>query len=65
MSIQDKSKLWQELKAAGVTFNKHYRDYSVSELQGMIDRLHTQEEYQHEPGNQSRPRLMACLRRHC
>ena len=50
MSIQDKSKLWQELKAAGVTFNKHYRDYSVSELQGMIDRLHTQEEYQHESG---------------
>ena len=44
MSIQDKSKLWQELKAAGVTFNKHYRDYSVSELQGMADRLHTQEE---------------------
>ena len=55
MSIQDKSKLWQELKAAGVTFNKHYRDYSVSELQGMTDRLHTQEEYQHEPGEPESP----------
>lgn len=33
MSQQEKSRLYQALKAQGVNFTKHYRDYSVNELE--------------------------------
>ena len=45
MSQTDKSALYNELKAAGVTFDKHYREYSTEELQEAVDRLHEQPEY--------------------
>lgn len=41
MSHEDKSALYQELKAAGVQFDKHYRDYTTEELAAAVDRLHS------------------------
>lgn len=40
MSHADKSALYQELKAAGVQFEKQYREYTTEELQIAIDKLH-------------------------
>ena len=39
MSQGDKSQLWNELKAAGVKFEHHYREYSTEELQAAVDWL--------------------------
>ena len=49
MSQLDRAELYNELKAAGVEFDKHYREYTVSDLAEMRDRLHEQSEFQHEP----------------
>lgn len=38
MSQQEKSRLYQALKAAGVTFSKPYKNYTVAELQAGYDR---------------------------
>ena len=40
MSHADKSALWQELKAAGVKFDRQYREYTTEELQVAADKLH-------------------------
>lgn len=39
MSQSDKAALYQALKAAGIQFTKHYRDYSTEELQQSYDQL--------------------------
>lgn len=39
MSQSEKSALYQALKAAGVTFDRHYREYSVAGLQQVYDTL--------------------------
>lgn len=39
MSQQEKSRLYQALKNAGVEFSKHYRQYSVAELQAAYDKF--------------------------
>ena len=48
MANEDRAELYNELKAAGVKFDKHYRDYNTEELQEMVARLHEQPGYQHE-----------------
>lgn len=45
MSQGTKSQLYQELKAAGVTFDRHYREYNTAELQRGVDALRAQEGY--------------------
>ena len=45
MSQGEKSALWNELKAAGVSFEKHYREYSTEELQAAVNRLHEDPDY--------------------
>lgn len=35
-----KGELWSQLKEAGVTFPKHYREYTVEQLEAAVDRLH-------------------------
>jgi hypothetical protein len=37
MSQQEKGELWRQLKAAGVEFEKHYRDYNTEDLQKAWD----------------------------
>jgi hypothetical protein len=37
MSQQEKGELWRKLKAAGVEFTNHYRDYSTEDLQKAWD----------------------------
>lgn len=37
MSQQEKGELWRKLKAAGVEFEKHYRDYSTDDLKKAWD----------------------------
>jgi hypothetical protein len=39
MSQQEKAAYFQELKAAGVTFDKHYREYTTEELKGAVEAL--------------------------
>lgn len=39
MSQSDKAVLYNKLKDAGVEFDKHYRDYTESDLQAAADRL--------------------------
>lgn len=39
MSQGDKSAYYRALKSAGVEFDKHYRDYTTSELQAAFDQL--------------------------
>lgn len=39
MSQASKSELYQELKAAGVQFDKHFREYTTKELQSAVLRL--------------------------
>jgi len=39
MTQQEKSALWDELKAAGVSFDKHYRDYTTAELRVAVKAL--------------------------
>lgn len=39
-----KSELYGELKGYGYEFEKHYRDYTAAELQGIVDRLTLPEE---------------------
>ena len=39
MTQAQRKELWDELKSAGTTFSRHYRDYSVSELEGMVAQL--------------------------
>lgn len=50
MGHAEKSALYNELKAAGVNFDRHYREYTTDELQAAVDRLHTQPGY--EPPDQ-------------
>ena len=45
MSQGTKSQLYQELKSAGVTFDRHYREYSTDELQASVDLLRQQPGY--------------------
>ena len=47
MANEDRAELYNELKAAGVKFDKHYRDYNTEELQEMVNRLHEQPGFQH------------------
>lgn len=47
MSQQEKSAYYQALKAAGVAFDRHYREYSIGELKEAYDRLN--EENGQEP----------------
>jgi hypothetical protein len=51
MSQSDKSRYFQELKAAGVKFDKHYREYTTDELQAAWSKLpqNQQPMEQHEP----------------
>ena len=46
MSQSEKSELYQELKAADVQFDRHYREYSTEDFQAMVARLHEQPGYQ-------------------
>jgi hypothetical protein len=39
MSQQEKGELWRKLKAAGVEFENHYRDYSTEDLEKAWNRL--------------------------
>jgi hypothetical protein len=39
MSQQEKGALWRQLKAAGIEFEKHYRDYSTEDLQQAWERV--------------------------
>ena len=48
MSQTERASLYAELKAAGVIFDKHFRDYSVADLQAIAARLHEQPAYQHD-----------------
>lgn len=48
MATDERSGLYNELKAAGVKFDKHFRDYTVAELQEMLDRLHEQPGFKHD-----------------
>ena len=45
MSQGTKSQLYQELKSAGVVFDRHYREYSTDELQASVDLLRQQPGY--------------------
>ena len=49
MSQSEKSELYQELKAADVQFDRHYREYSTEDFQAMVARLHEQPGYQKPP----------------
>ena len=42
MSQSEKSELYQELKAADVQFDRHYREYSTEDFQAMVARLRDQ-----------------------
>jgi hypothetical protein len=42
MSQSEKSGYFQALKAAGVTFDRHYREYTTAELKAAYDRLPSQ-----------------------
>lgn len=44
MSQTEKKALWDELKDAGVTFQKHYRDYTTAELETAVDHLRERQE---------------------
>ncbi len=46
MSQGEKSQLYQELKAAGATFDKHYREYSTDELRVAVIHLRSQPGYE-------------------
>ena len=48
MTQQEKKVLWDELKAAGVEFPKHYREYSTSDLEGAVQQLHEMQEAANE-----------------
>lgn len=52
MSQGSKSQLYNELKAAGVEFGKHYRDYTVEDLEMIRDQLYA--EYDDNPNEQYR-----------
>lgn len=43
MSQTEKAELYQELKNAGATFEKHYREYSTEELQAAVTQLRLQQ----------------------
>lgn len=55
MTKSDRAELYNELKAAGVEFDKHYREYTIDELAGMRDRLHEQPNFQREPVSSVEP----------
>ncbi len=46
MSQGEKSELYNELKAAGVKFDRHYREYNTEELQAAVTELRLQPGYQ-------------------
>jgi hypothetical protein len=52
MSQEERKALWDELVNAGVKPTRHYRTYSVAELQEAVDRLH---EYQAEQLKRAEP----------
>lgn len=45
MSQTEKAALYNELKAAGVTLDRHYREYSTSELAAAVSKLRTEPGY--------------------
>ena len=49
MSQSEKSELYQELRAADVQFDRHYREYSTEDFRAMVTRLHEQPGYQKSP----------------
>ena len=49
MSQASKKELWDELKAAGVTFPEHYRNYTEAQLQEAVDHLHKMQQKQAAP----------------
>lgn len=51
MSQQEKGELWRKLKAAGVEFENHYRDYSTDDLQKAWDHYQANTEHPPAPPN--------------
>ena len=48
MTQTDRAGLYAELKSAGVVFDRHYREYSLADLEQIAARLHEQPAYQHD-----------------
>ena len=53
MSQTEKAEFYNELKAAGVKFDRHYREYSTEELQAAVAQLRANPDYQ--PPAQQQP----------